>query len=289
MGELARAFNEMAERRQELEEARRRLTSDVSHELRTPLTNVRGWLEAAQDGLVETDRRLVDGLHEETLHLQRLVDDLHELAVGDAGGLPLDRTETDLAALLVQVANAAEARARAAGVDIEVDAEPGVRVHADPVRLRQALANLVVNAVRHTPAGGRVTLGGTAERIIVVDTGEGVPPDELPHVFERFRRVDPARSRRTGGTGLGLAIVRQIVDAHGWKVSMASTRATETEGWAAGRPSRSTSGRFAMTPRGPASAEGTGPRGRRGARRCQRRAVTFTFPEAALATSADPR
>lgn len=227
VGELARAFNEMAEGRQELEAARRRLTSDVSHELRTPLTNVRGWLEAAQDGLVATDRQLIDGLHEETLHLQLLVEDLHELAVGDAGGMVLERSPVDLGDLLSQVAASFEARARAAGLSTHIDAALGTLVDADPVRLRQAVANLVANAVRHTPPGGLVTLHATSEVIEVRDTGEGVPAAELPHVFERFRRVDPARGRRTGGSGLGLAIVQQIVTAHGWTVTMTSSQGTD--------------------------------------------------------------
>ncbi|SDE23144.1 sensor histidine kinase [Nocardioides lianchengensis] len=223
VGEVAQAFNRMAERRQQLEEARRRLVGDVSHELRTPLANVRGWLEAAQDGLVEPDDRLLASLHEETLHLQRLVDDLHDLALGDAGELRLEPAPVDLALFLAQVAEAFGGAAEAAGIELDVAAEPGSGVRADPVRLRQAVGNLVANALRHTPRGGRVTLAGSSGRIAVSDTGEGIPADELPHVFERFRRVDPSRSRATGGSGLGLAIVRQITEAHGGAVEVTST------------------------------------------------------------------
>lgn len=222
VGELARAFNQMAARRQRLEEARRRMVSDVSHELRTPLANVRGWLEAAEDGLVETDARLLASLHEETLHLQRLVEDLHDLALGDAGELRLEPVGVDLADLLGQVAAAFGEAGRAGRVALVVDTEPGAVVHADPVRLRQAVGNLVSNALRHTPSGGTVALRGRAGVVEVVDTGSGIPEDELPHVFERFRRVDPARSRATGGSGLGLAIVRQIVEAHGGSVGIES-------------------------------------------------------------------
>jgi two-component system sensor histidine kinase BaeS len=198
------------------------MVSDVSHELRTPLSNVRGWVEAAQDGVVEPDSELLASLHEESLHLQRLVDDLHDLSLGDAGELRLEVGTIELAAFLEQVATAFRPQATAAGVGISVDCVPGAVLRADPVRLRQAVGNLVANAVRHTGSGGRVELHGRPDSITVADDGEGIPPDELPHVFDRFRRVDPSRSRATGGSGLGLAIVRQIAEAHGGTATIAS-------------------------------------------------------------------
>lgn len=222
IGEVARAFNRMADRRQQLEEARRRMVSDVSHELRTPLANVRGWLEAVQDGLAEPDDRLLASLHEETLHLQRLVDDLHDLSVGDAGEMRLEPVEIEVAVFLAQVADGFRGAAGSAGVVVHVEADPGASVLGDPVRIRQAVGNLVANAVRHTPPGGVVTLRGREGVLEVVDTGAGIAEDDLPHVFERFRRADAARSRATGGSGLGLAIVRQIVEAHGGTVSLES-------------------------------------------------------------------
>lgn len=223
VGEVALAFNRMAERRQALEEARRRMVSDVSHELRAPLANVRGWVEAAQDGVVPVDAQLLASLHEESLHLQRLVDDLHDLSVGDAGELRIEPEDIDLAAFLTQVADSFRAAAEAKGVALTVDATTGATVSADPIRLRQAVVNLVANAIRHTASGGRVMLRGRRGTIEVADDGEGIPPDELPHVFERFRRVDPSRSRSTGGSGLGLAIVKQIAEAHGGQVAAEST------------------------------------------------------------------
>lgn len=228
VGAVAQAFNRMAERRQQLEQARQQLAGDVSHELRTPLTNVHGWLEAAQDGLVELDQRLVSSLHEETLHLQRLVDDLHDLAVGDAGELRLARERIDLPAFVDQVVLAFGAAADSAGVTLTADAESGAAIDADPVRLRQAVANLVANALRHTPSGGRVRIVGTSGAVEVGDTGEGIAAADLPRVFDRFTRVDPSRSRVTGGSGLGLAIVRQIVEAHGGSVAIASEVGTGT-------------------------------------------------------------
>jgi signal transduction histidine kinase len=226
VGQVAHAFNRMADRRQELEEARRRMVSDVSHELRSPLANVRGWVEAAQDGVVAADQQLLASLHEESLHLQALVDDLHDLSLGDAGELRLDPQPIDLHDFLEQVATSFRATAEA---DLEVSVEPGARIEADPLRLRQAVANLVANALRHTPPGGRVTLRGAPGTIVVADTGEGIPADELPFVFDRFRRVDASRSRATGGSGLGLAIVRQIVESHGGTATIRSTPGVGTE------------------------------------------------------------
>jgi two-component system sensor histidine kinase BaeS len=215
LGEVARAFNLMAERREQLEDSRRRLISDVSHELRTPLANLRGWVEAARDGVVEPDRELMESLLEESLHLQHLVEDLAGLAQGDAGELRLQVERVALEPFLAQVATSFEVSAAAAGVRLDVECTAGAEVSADPVRLRQAVTNLVANALRHTPPGGRVTLRGAPGSVAVEDTGEGIPADELPHVFDRFRRVDPSRTRATGGTGLGLAIVRQLAEAHG--------------------------------------------------------------------------
>jgi two-component system sensor histidine kinase BaeS len=226
VGQVAHAFNRMADRRQELEEARRRMVSDVSHELRTPLANVRGWVEAAQDGVVAADQQLLSSLHEESLHLQALVDDLHDLSLGDAGELRLDPQPIELQEFLDQVATSFRATA---GAPLEVSVEPGARIEADPLRLRQAVGNLVANALRHTPPGGRVTLRGAPGTIVVADTGEGIPADELPFVFDRFRRVDPSRSRATGGSGLGLAIVRQIAESHGGTATVRSTVGEGTE------------------------------------------------------------
>ena len=229
VGQLARAFNQMADRRQQLEEARRQLVSDVSHELRTPLANVRGWVEAARDGVAEPDDELMDSLLEESLHLQRLVDDLHDLSLGDAGELRLERETVELGSFLEQVASSFRPSAREAGVALDVESAAGAIVVADPVRLRQAVANLVANAIRHTPGGGRVVLRGAADAIAVSDDGEGIPAEELPHVFDRFRRVDPSRSRATGGSGLGLAVVRQLVEAHGGSATATSKPGRGTE------------------------------------------------------------
>ncbi|RJL34274.1 sensor histidine kinase [Bailinhaonella thermotolerans] len=226
IGQLAAAFNEMAEHLDRMERQRREMVSDVSHELRTPISNVRGWLEAAQDGVAELDRELVASLVEETLLLQHIVDDLQELALADAGKLRLHPEPVAVADLLDQVATVHRGRAAAAGLTLLTEAPGDPVLLADPVRLRQAVGNLVVNALRHTGPGGRVTLRARATPsgvdIEVADTGTGIAPEHLPHVFDRFWRADKSRSRRTGGSGLGLAIVRHLAELHGGRASVTS-------------------------------------------------------------------
>ncbi|MEU1512271.1 HAMP domain-containing sensor histidine kinase [Streptomyces sp. NPDC005811] len=223
-GLLAEAFNDLADRRERLETQRKALISDIAHELRTPLTNIRGWLEVTRDGMVDPDPELLDSLHEEALLLQRVIDDLQDLASADAGTLRLHPESVRADELLAQVAAAHRVGAATAGVLLLTKAEDVLWLEADPVRMRQALGNLVSNAIRHTPAGGTVTLTARREpapgedgRIVfdVADTGSGIAPEDLPHVFDRFWRAEKSRSRRTGGSGLGLAIVRQLMAAHG--------------------------------------------------------------------------
>ncbi|MEW1631866.1 HAMP domain-containing sensor histidine kinase [Streptomyces sp. NPDC089173] len=234
IGRLAAAFNDMSAHRARLEEQRKAMVSDVAHELRTPLSNIRGWLEAAQDGLADPDPAFVSSLLEEAVQLQHIIDDLQDLAAADAGALRLHPEPVRTGELLSQVAAAHQARAETAGVRLKVvGAAPAPELHADPVRLRQAVGNLVSNAVRHTPAGGTVTLrayGDGSKGVVVIeveDTGTGIPADDLPYVFDRFWRAEKSRSRRTGGSGLGLAIVRKLTEAHG---GTASATSTEGEG-----------------------------------------------------------
>ena len=231
-GYLAAALNDLSERRERTDEQRRVMVSDIAHELRTPLTNIRGWLDAAQDGLAETDSALLTSLQEEAELLQHIVDDLQVLAAADAGTLRLRPEDLDLRDLIKQIVSAHRATAQAGGVEIAVHAPDGLSVHADPVRLRQVLGNLLSNAIRHTPPAGRVTLSARrvagAVAIEVKDTGSGIREADLPRVFDRFWRAEQSRSRRTGGSGLGLSIVRQLVRAHGGDVSVASRPHVET-------------------------------------------------------------
>ncbi|MFD6331190.1 sensor histidine kinase [Streptomyces niveus] len=235
IGRLAAAFNDMAVHRARLEEQRKVMVSDVAHELRTPLSNIRGWLEAAQDGLADPDPAFVSSLLEEAVQLQHIIDDLQDLGAADAGALRLHPEPVYADELLAQVAAAYQGPAETAGVTFTVAAPkpgpPGPTLYADPVRLRQAVSNLVSNAVRHTPSGGRVSLRsyrtgpghGDEVALEVSDTGAGIPADDIPHVFDRFWRAEKSRNRSTGGSGLGLAIVLKLAEAQGGTASVVST------------------------------------------------------------------
>ncbi|MEU1885484.1 HAMP domain-containing sensor histidine kinase [Micromonospora rifamycinica] len=226
---LGTAFNEMAEQRCRVEQLRRDMVGDIAHEMRTPVTNIRGWLEAAEDGVVELDADLVRSLLDEALLLQHVIDDLQDLATADAGELHLHRQQVEVPRLLREVADTFAPAAEAAGVALVVDAAPG-SLDADPIRLRQAIGNLVTNAIRHTPADGRVTLSARHEgayvEIAVADTGPGIPEEQRDLVFERFWRAEKSRSRWTGGSGLGLAIVRKIAELHGGTAAVSGTAGT---------------------------------------------------------------
>jgi len=227
IAELGRAFNRMAHSLQAAEEQQRRLTGDIAHELRTPLANLRGYLEALRDGVVEPTPELLDSLHEEAMLQQRIVDDLRDLALAEAGALTYHRATVDLGDLLEACRTAHRAQADTAGVTLRVDIGGPVHVDADADRLRQVLGNLVGNALRATEQGGTVTLAaarrGAFAVVEVHDTGKGISADDLPHLFDRFWRADPSRGRTTGGSGLGLSIARQIVTDHGGTIEAHST------------------------------------------------------------------
>ncbi|MEU9174790.1 HAMP domain-containing sensor histidine kinase [Streptomyces sp. NPDC048420] len=229
-GILAAAFNDLTERRERIEAQRKEMVSDIAHELRSPLTNIRGWLEVTRDGVVDPDPALLGSLHEEALVLQRVIDDLQDLADADAGTLRLHREPVRCDELLQQVAAAHRVAAGAARVELRTDVGGEAWLDADPVRMRQVLGNLVSNALRHTPPGGSVTVSARRDGddvvLEVADTGTGIAPDDLPHVFDRFWRAEKSRSRRTGGSGLGLPIVRHLVAAHGGTVEATSEPGT---------------------------------------------------------------
>lgn len=227
IGELGRTFNAMADGLERIETLRRRMVHDVAHELRTPLTNIRGHLEAVQDGLLEPTPAVIDSLHEEALALQHLVDDLQDLALAEAGQLRLEPRELELLDVVERVVRPLGVASQAAS--IVVDVPPTLRVVADPDRLAQILRSLLTNALAHTPPSGVITVAAAPadgeERMVevrVTDTGPGIAAADLPHVFERFYRGDRSRSRATGGAGLGLAITRRLVEAHGGGIAAES-------------------------------------------------------------------
>jgi signal transduction histidine kinase len=226
IGQLTRAFNTMAENLARQESLRRTLVTDVAHELRTPLTHLRGQLEAVEDGLLPASPETLRSLREEVMLLARLVDDLQTLSVAEAGRLALDRAPVSVRDLVEGAVEGMKATASARGVVVHNRIGDLPPVLADATRIAQVLRNLLANAMTHTPAGGTIELTGTSAdgqvHVAVTDTGAGIAPEHLPHVFERFNRADPSRARATGGAGLGLAIVRSIVEAHGGTIGVTS-------------------------------------------------------------------
>lgn len=235
LGELAGTFNRMAEGLQTQETLRRNLMADVAHELRTPLAAIQGTVEALQDGIFPLTTENLMPIHSEVTLLNHLVEDLRTLANAEAGSVPLDHAPIDIAELIERQVQTFQFRAAERGIRLLLDRDPKIRtIWGDGQRLNQVLGNLLDNALRHTPESGsvivRVTSATAGVQISVRDSGEGIPEAELPHVFERFYRVDRSRNRETGGSGLGLSIVRQLVEAHGGRVWVDSPPAGETQG-----------------------------------------------------------
>ncbi len=225
--QLAQSFNHMTTELARADEQRRNLTADVAHELRTPLHVIQGNLEGILDGVYEPTEEHIQATLSETRALARLVEDLRTLSLAEGGQLPLAHETVDVADLLADVGTSFSGQAEAAGIDLRVETANGLTVVGDAGRLDQVLSNLVANAIRHTPAGGVVTLRSAAlsslVRLTVSDTGEGIAAADLPFVFDRFWRADPARSHTRGaGSGLGLAIARQLVQAHGGQIGVVS-------------------------------------------------------------------
>lgn len=226
MRQLADTFNKMAADLQHAEVLRNNLMADVSHELRTPLTVLEGNLRAALDHVYALDEAEIANLYGQTQHLIRLVNDLRELSLAENHQLPLEQQPTNLNVLVAETLQAIDPLAAEKGVQMADQMAPLPEVTVDPIRIRQVLFNLLTNALRHTPAGGAINVSGERRPnevcLVVRDTGEGMEPDQLAAVFDRFYRADKSRSRETGGTGLGLAIVKAIVEAHGGHVEARS-------------------------------------------------------------------
>ncbi len=271
LASLATAFNTMAESLAKTEEQRRRLFSDIAHELKTPIAVIQGNLEAIADGVADPTLERIASLQEETGLLARLVTDLRDLSLAESGQLKLHSEPTDLGELVKGAVAGVQTQAEGRGVEVAATAEEGLPpVLADPDRVGQVLRNLIANALRYTPRGGRIQLSAVSRQlsagdrgqgsgirwtgrrgdweskragdaapstrfltpdprplapgaqpsvlVSVADTGWGIPVEDLPHIFDRFYRVDKSRSRASGGTGLGLAVVKQLVEAHGGSV-----------------------------------------------------------------------
>ena len=236
--ELSRAFNEMNARVVSTQESHREFVANVSHELKTPITSIQGFAQAILDGTADTPdsrQQAAKVIYEEAGRMHRMVLDLLELARLDAGTLDLQFTPVDIPALLHNIAEKFAPQSQAAGVTIRVEAEALPAVMVDGDRLAQVFSNLVDNALKNTAAEGQISLTATQVdsdiQVEVTDTGCGIPPEALPHIFERFYQADPARSGgKKHGSGLGLAIAREIINAHGGKIGVRSTQQPDLNG-----------------------------------------------------------
>jgi len=226
LASLADSFNQMAESLEDQERMRRDFIANAAHELRTPLTNLQGYLEALRDGVITADRATYESLHEEADRLVRLSRSLDALAEGDAATGPPRLADVDLGAAIRSAVDLAGPAFERRSIEVELDVPERLPARANPDHLAQVLGNLVSNAARYTPAGGRVTV--RAERrpsdvlVSVANSGEPLPADDLERVFERFYRVEKSRDREHGGAGIGLAIVKQLVEAAGGRVGAES-------------------------------------------------------------------
>jgi two-component system, OmpR family, sensor histidine kinase BaeS len=226
LGELAAAFNQMSSDLDRLNLSRRQMTSDIAHDLRSPLTVIGGYVESMRDGVLKPTPERLETIHAEVQHLQRLVEDLRTLSQADAGELTLNREPVAPRSLLDRMLKSYGHLAAQKKVSLEVQGEPGLpEIRLDPDRMAQVFGNLITNSLRYTPEEGRIVLAagqiGKMLEFSVQDNGQGISADDLPHIFDRFYRADPARAQGSE-SGLGLAIARSIVEAHGGTISAES-------------------------------------------------------------------
>ena len=227
LGELAASFNQMSADLARANQLRRQMTADIAHDLRTPLMVITGYLESLRDGVLKPSPARFEVMYNEAQQLTRLVEDLRTLSLADAGVLTLNRLPVSPQELLERSAAAFWHRAEQQGIALQVQVDPGLpEIHVDPERMALALGNLVSNALRHTPEGGQIVLSAhrraDAVLLTVQDNGEGIAPEVLPHIFDRFYRGDASRQQQNGESGLGLAIVKSLVEAHGGRISAVS-------------------------------------------------------------------
>ena len=224
VGQLALAFNRMAESLQKIEQLRKTMMIDVAHELRTPLTNMRGYLEALTDGVVSPSKETIELLQEETLRLGQLVEDILRLAKADAAKASLQKVEVQIVDLITQMLDSFRSQLEAKEIKVETDfVDREIKVWADPQQLFQVMHNLLQNTCQYTDSGGTVMISTEsmpgAIKVVFANTGGEIAEQDLPFIFERFYRGEKSRSREHGGAGIGLAIVKELVEAHGGSVS----------------------------------------------------------------------
>lgn len=227
ISQVSATFNHMAETLQRYAAERRNMIGDIAHDLRTPLSIIQSNLEAMLDGVLPTTPEELTSLHQETLHLNRLITDLRILSLAESGQLHLQKQTVEPGSLIQQVSDRMHLSAEEKNITLETDIASDLPpVQADPERLMQVITNLVDNAIRYNTNGSRVIVGahpaGGCVELSVSDNGPGIPPEDIPHLFERFWRAEKSRNRATGGSGLGLAIVKQLVEAHHGQVQVES-------------------------------------------------------------------
>ncbi len=235
VGELGTAFNRMADNLEQIESLRKKMVADVAHDLRTPLTNLRGYLEALNDKVLPPSQQTFLILQEEILHLVHLVENLQQLAKADAAKAYLNKKPFDLSEAVGQMLELFRPNFQAKEIAIETYFPADiVRIAADRDKLLQVLRNLFENALKFTPAGGKVSIAAESLRegvkVLVANTGPEIPRDDLPYIFERFYKVDSSRSAERAGAGIGLSIVRELIEAHGGRVGAESSNG-ETRVW----------------------------------------------------------
>ncbi len=224
---LGKTFNTMADNLGRAEELRKNMVADIAHELRNPLANIKGYLEAAQDGLIETNEDTIRKLDEEAILLTRLVDDLQELSLAEAGELKLNIEPSDIKKIIVSTVQIMQTKASQKGVSLGFTLSDNLpEINIDTQRVSQVLHNLIENAITATPSGGTIAISAQQREdyieIRVIDNGEGIPARDLDKIFERLYRVDKSRARATGGSGLGLTIAKRLIEAHGGKIRVES-------------------------------------------------------------------
>ncbi len=229
VGQLGHSFNSMAAGLEKAEQQRKNLVADVAHELRTPLSNIQGYVEAMRDGVLEHDQATLDTVHAQTMHLGRLVEDLRLLAQTESEDFRLNLEQESLGDVLRHSVEGFRARSSSMDVDLNLEIPDELpMLLIDRTRISQVLGNLLENAVRHSSSGGEVNVvAGVSEGRVVVtvaDGGDGIAPEDIAHVFDRFYRADPSRTRATGGAGLGLTIAKKIVEAYGGEIRAESVK-----------------------------------------------------------------
>lgn len=226
IGEVAISFNEMADSLEKNENLRQHFLVDIAHELRTPLTIIQGNLESILDGVIEPNREHVASIYDECLRLSRLVVNLRDISLAEAGYLQLDKKTTNLTQLMQTVTQLLIPATDEKGIQLKVQAPEKAIVMADPDRINQVLYNLLINSISYTPKDGIITISiqekEQSYQVSVQDNGQGIPEEDQPFIFEHFYRADKSRTKSSGGTGIGLAIVKQLVEAHGGQISVAS-------------------------------------------------------------------